>query len=254
MNEMSEIAEPSQAPEVGLFEEALPGSLFERLVRAVRSIGGERLKRNYTTTFWLPIGAEPSNVAEEAALALLPLAQPAPECIGMEWWLGRLGHGEKLRFHFDRDMTLRKKTGEFVHPLRASVLYLNSFPLSPTVILDQVPSPDGKSRIPQKPKFRKSLDAVSNRYVVFPGNHRHGVIPGSGRSESASAKEDGSAAFELRLTLLVNFWDRRPLPPICFDYDGTIYSRLKDEDVFRPKSPDADEADAVVRGGRSSHG
>ena len=33
-----------------------------------------------------------------------------------------------------------------------------------------------------------------------------------------------------RLTLLINYWDRRPLPPVCRDYDGTVYKALQEED------------------------
>ena len=36
---------------------------------------------------------------------------------------------------------------------------------------------------------------------------------------------------ELRLTLLVNYWDRRPAPPNCRDYDGTIYPSIQDQGV-----------------------
>ena len=32
---------------------------------------------------------------------------------------------------------------------------------------------------------------------------------------------------ELRLSLLVNYWDRRPIPPNCRDYDGTVYKALQ---------------------------
>ncbi|MGI9264869.1 MAG: hypothetical protein ACR2QU_08060 [Gammaproteobacteria bacterium] len=229
---MTEQAALQQGADIRVFEEALPGSLFERLVRAVRAIGGERLKRNYTTTFWLPMGAEPTNVAEEAAIELSRLVGPTSEVSGLEWWLGRLGQGERLRLHFDRDMTLRKKTGEFVHPVFASVFYLNSFPASPTVILGQTPSPDGKTRVPEKPKFRKSVEAVSNRYVVFPGNLRHGVLPDSGSADGLHSAADDNSIPELRLTLLLNYWAQRPLPPICFDYDGSIYGGLQSADVY----------------------
>ena len=219
----AEPATSGEIPGVRLFEEALPGSRFERLARAVRSIGRRRIKRNYTTTFWYPREAEPTNVAEDCIVRLAQLAAPGPDWIGAEWWLGRLRYGERLRFHFDRDMTLRKQTGNFVHPLQASALYLNAFPSSPTVILDQVPSPDGKSRIPEKPTRRENIEPVPNRYMVFPGNLRHGVIP---KGDSPDRSEPPSE--ELRLSFLVNFWGRRPLPPLCFDYDGSIYPELRD--------------------------
>ncbi|MBW2422298.1 MAG: hypothetical protein JRH19_27450 [Deltaproteobacteria bacterium] len=227
---MVERGDSRRIPDLRLFEGALREELFGRLVRAVRTLGDEQLRRNYTTTFWLPLEQDPTNVAEEAVLELLELVDPAPHCIGVEWWLGRLARGEKLRFHFDRDMTIRKKTGQYVHPLHGSVLYLNAFPSSPTVILDQVPSPDGKSRIPEKSQSRVAFEAVPNHYVVFPGNRRHGVIPASSRSKRAKpadVAEEESEASERRLTLLVNYWERRPLPPICFDYDGTIYADLR---------------------------
>ncbi|MCA9218535.1 MAG: hypothetical protein KDB27_35950 [Planctomycetales bacterium] len=229
---MAEQAQSTQDVEICVFEEAVPSALFERLTRAVRVVGRERMTGNgsYTTNFWFPRGAVPTNVVEETITELLRLVSPSPQCIGTEWWLGRLGYGKELRFHFDRDLALKRKTGESVHPLLASVLYLNDFPSSPTVILDQVIGPDGKSRVPEKAEFAKSIDAVANRYVVFPGTLRHGVIPNWGRSEQASSPERDRKSSELRLTLLVNYWHRRPLPPICSDYDGTIYAPLRDKD------------------------
>ena len=221
---MSSNEETPQVPDFRQLEEVLPGSLFERLVRAVRSVGDERLEKNYTTTFWYPIGAEPTNVAEESIVELCRLVNPPASCSGVEWWLGRLGFGEKLRYHFDRDMTVKKQTGNFVHPLYASILYLNSFPSSPTVILNQVPTSDGKSRNPPKPTARESVNAVSNRYIVYPGNLRHGVIPDKTAQTAPTS--------ERRLTLLVNYWVKRPLPPICFDYNGKIYGRLQEASVF----------------------
>ncbi len=217
-----------RVPGIRLFEEALPGSLFERLARAIRSTGVERLKKNYTTTFWFPRDGTPTNVAEECIVELLRLVEPGDECVGMEWWLGRLRHGKKLRFHFDRDMTVEKETGRYVHPLHASALYLNDFPSSPMVILNQVPGPDSKSRVPEKPKFKETVQAVSNRYVVFPGNLRHGVVPDSNASTRADRNGNENSSSELRLSFLVNYWHRRPLPPVCTDYDGTVYASLRD--------------------------
>ncbi len=227
---MSESAESSQIAEIGLVENALPGPLFDRLVDAVRALGSERMKNNgsYTTTFWFPRGVEPTNVAEEAIIELMPQVGPGPECIGTEWWLGRLGYGKELRFHFDRDLALKRKTGQSIHPLFSSVLYLNDFPFSPTVIVDQVLAPDGKTKIPEEPEFGKSIEAVANHYVVFPGNLRHGVVPDPETLKRDRKHEQRRKSDELRLTLLVNYWHRRPLAPICCDYDGTIYASLRD--------------------------
>lgn len=216
---------------INLFEDALPAALFRRLGRAVRAVGTERMEDmgTYSTTFWLPVGTKPANVVEESVSLLFTLVQPGPECIGMEWWLGRLKRGESLPFHTDRDRSLRKETGQIVHPLWSSILYLNRFPSSPTIVLDQVLSPDGKSWIPPKAECGQTLDAIPNHYVVFRGDLRHGVpAQGNGQPENGQAAE-AKRTDELRLTLLVNYWDRRPAPPNCRDYDGTIYPALQGE-------------------------
>ena len=212
-----------------LCENALPTPLFRRLVRAVHAVGRERLKQNgsYTTTFWFPLGAKPANVAEEAIVKLCPLVRPGSKCVGMEWWLGRLEPGAALSFHFDRDLSLEKQTGETVHPLWSSILYLNRFTSSPTVILDQVLGPDGKSLVPPEAEFGKAIDAVPNEYVAFRGNLRHGVVANGARRKPGDRSRKRKKSPKLRLTLLVNYWDRRPTPPICRDYDGTIYSVLQ---------------------------
>ena len=208
--------------EIRIFEEALSGSLFERIARAVRRVGDERLKRNYNTTFWFPLGAKPGNIAEETVVALTKLARPPDDCVGTEWWLGRLGYGEKLPLHFDRDLTRSRKHGVHEYPVFGSILYLNDFPSSPTMVLGQVPGPDPRIKVPKKPQFREAIGAVSNRYAVFPGNLRHGVTP-----DAESVAKSASSKSEMRLSLLVNFWRRRPMPPICRDYDGSIYPRLQ---------------------------
>jgi len=222
---------------INLFKNALPSLLFRQLVHAVHAVGTERMKNmgSYDTTFWFPIGAKPTNVVEECIGKLYALVRPDPKCIGMEWWLGRLKYGESLPFHTDRDRSLRKQTGQIVHPLWSSILYLNRFSSSPTVVLDQVLSPDGKSWIPPEATSGKSLDAIPNHYVAFRGDLRHGVVAnGATKQPPVRFKKSGESP-ELRLTLLVNFWDRRPAAPNCRDYDGTVYRAISDE-VFRSRA------------------
>src|SRR5213593_3486633 len=214
---------------INLVKDALPRPRFRRLVRAVRAVGTEGMEGmgSYSTTFWVSLDAKPTNIVEECVSQLFIFVQPGPLCIGMEWSLGRLKYGESLRFHTDRDRSLRKQTGQIVHPLWSSILYLNRFPSSPTVVLDQVLSPDGKSWIPPQAKSARTFDAIPNQYVVFRGDLRHGVVA-NGASDTADrhSSERGDAS-GLRLTLLINYWDRRPVPPNCRDYDGTIYSSLQ---------------------------
>jgi hypothetical protein len=222
---------------IHLFEDALPRPLFRRLVSVVQAVGTERMENmgSYNTTFWVPLSAKPTNVVEECVKKLWALVQPGPTCIGMEWWLGRLKYGESLAFHTDRDRSLRHETGQIVHPLWSSILYLNRFPSSPTIVLDQVLSPDGKSWIPPEVKSCTSLEAVPNHYAVFRGDLRHGVVPNGADSKDGSKKTH--EASDIRLTLLVNYWDRRPAPPNCRDYDGSIYPAILTEALSMAAKP-----------------
>jgi len=214
---------------INLFEDALPKPLFQRLARAVRAVGTEGMEGmgSYNTTFWFPRDAKPANIVEECVSKLCTLVRPGPRCIGLEWWLGRLKHGESLPFHTDRDRSLRKQTGQIVHPLWSSILYLNRFPSSPTLVYDQVLSPDGKSWVPPEPKFGRTLDAVPNHYATFRGDLRHGVVANGAEQKLPGRSRKTEKSAELRLTLLVNYWDRRPMPPNCRDYDGTVYQALQ---------------------------
>jgi hypothetical protein len=214
---------------INLFKDALPNPLFRLVAGAVQAVGTERMENmgSYNTTFWFPLGAKPTNIAEECVSKLCTLVRPGPKCVGMEWWLGRLKYGESLPFHTDRDRSLRKQTGQIVHPLWSSILYLNRFPSTPTIVLDQVLGPDGKSWVPPEAKSGTSLDAVPNEYAVFRGDLRHGVVANGAPKKPRGRSRKTEKSPELRLTLLVNYWDRRPMPPNCRDYDGTVYQALQ---------------------------
>jgi len=193
----------SRLAEIRLYDEVLSAPLFSQLRQAVLAIGDEKPdgKDTYSKTFWFSRGSSPT------------------KCQGMEWWIGRLKRGKKLAFHFDRDLSLSRKTGQSVFPMLSSVFYLNQFDSSPTVLLDQVPGEDGTSKIPEKARLSTSVMAIPNQYLVFPGKLRHGVIPDV-------SKIDRDNPNEYRLTLLVNYWERRPSAPICCDYDGSVYKSL----------------------------
>ena len=213
--------------EIAVHRDALPILLFRRLLQAVQEIGTERLNESYTTNFWFPLGARPRNLVEESIDRLWVLARPGPRCIGMEWWLGRLHYGQSLALHFDRDMALEQQTGQVVHPLWSSILYLNRYPSSPTVILDQVLDRGRGSLVPAVARNGKSVYPFPNQYVVYRGDLRHGVMTDRAAPKSAGHSPNAAQRSEMRLTLLVNYWDRRPLPPVCRDYDGTVYGALQ---------------------------
>jgi len=214
--------------DVRLFEDVLLDTQFNQFRQAVLTFADKELKDkdSYASTFWYPRGKPASNLVEECITEFYKLVKPPAECIGTEWWFGRLGFGKKLRYHFDRDLALSRESGGEIFPIFGSVFYLNDYPSSPTVILDQVPGSDGKSLVPEQAKVSVSVHANSNHYVRFPGNLYHGVIPD--KSILERERKSGKQPSEPRLTLLVNYWHKRPSPPVCNDYDGSVYQALNE--------------------------
>lgn len=206
---------------VSVFDNVLPASIFEALRTAVYQaiFGRSKGLRHYRTTFWHDNTHPPGNIVEACAALLLPTVQPPRDCIGIEWWLGCLAPGKSLTFHFDRDLVLFDKMHEIVHPLLSSILYFNHFASSPTVILDQVWC-DGGGFEPPLATRRWEVEPVPNRYALFTGNLRHGV------TAHRTGWREKSAGREPRLSLVINYWHRRPLGPICREYDGSIYPEL----------------------------
>jgi hypothetical protein len=213
--------------EIAVHRDALPIPIFRRLLHAVQEIGTERLNESYTTNFWFRLDARPCNLVEEIIPQLCVLARPGPRCIGVEWWLGRLRYGQSLALHFDRDMALEQQTGQVVHPLWSSILYLNRYPSSPTVILDQVLDRDRGSLLPPVARNGKAIYPLPNQYVVYRGDLHHGVVASRAPRQLHGRSRKAVSPSEMRLTLLVNYWDRRPLPPVCRDYDGAVYGALR---------------------------
>ena len=81
--------------------------------------------------------------------------------------------------------------------------------------------------MPPEPTFVKTLDAIPNHYAVFRGDLRHGVVANEAEQQPPGLSRNTEKSPELRMTLLVNYWDRRPMPPNCRDYDGTVYNALQ---------------------------
>ena len=177
-----------------MIDAALPDPLVRRARAAVARLRGERFRESYFTTFWLPRGAPPGNVLEEAALRLARHARV--KCAGLEWWIGRTYTTRvPIEFHYDEDVKGRRRR----HPLVSSVFFFNSVRGGQLAITDATPG-----RAPQK------LEAVKprrNRYALFAGNLLHGVLDRNGRTPRRALPGPRG---RLRVTLVVNYWDRRP--------------------------------------------
>jgi len=185
-------------------DRALDDALVRRVRRAIRRLGTERLRESYFTTFWLGRGELAANAVEEAVLALWRLAAPGPRCAGAEWWIGRSYTTDvPVGFHFDQDVRAARGLR---HPRLSSVFFLNRVRGGHLAVTDQRAGPGGKPR----PAAAGALQAVAprrNRYAVFDGRLFHGVLDARGR---APGRKLPGPRGRLRITLVVNFWDRRP--------------------------------------------
>jgi len=181
---------------VRVIEAALPLPLVRRAREAIVRLGSERLRQSYFTTFWLPRGSVPAHAVEEAVIALWRLAG-ARRCDGAEWWLGRAYTTDiPVEFHFDEDVKGRRRR----HPRLSSVFFFNSVRGGQLAVTDQVPTSQAAMRL-------ETVAPRRNRYAIFAGNLLHGVLDARGRTPG---KRVHGARGRLRLTLVVNYWDRRP--------------------------------------------
>ena len=179
-----------------VIEAALPLPLVRRAREAIVGLGSERLRQSYFTTFWLPRGSVPAHAVEEAVIALWRLAG-ARRCDGAEGWLGRAYTTDiPVEFHFDEDVKGRRRR----HPRLSSVYFFNSVRGGQLAVTDQVPMRQAAMRL-------ETVAPRRNRYAIFAGNLLHGVLDARGRTPR---KRVHGARGRLRLTLVVNYWDRRP--------------------------------------------
>lgn len=193
-----------QYPE--LIEGALPEPLFRRLARRVGALGTERLRTTYQTTFWYDF-SEPTNVVEEAILALRPRAVKHLNIVGVEWWLSRMYATDvRVDFHQDRDEKLALRTGKLVHPRISSVLFLNRVRGGALVITRELPDPANPSMAPRKLDDLTLVAPRPNRFVLFNGTLTHGVLDANNQIPDRKL----SGRTRQRRTIALNWWSRRP--------------------------------------------
>ena len=195
-----------------VIDAALPDALVRRARAAITRLGRERLRSSYFTTFWLPREVAPAHALEEAVLALWKLARPRG-CAGAEWWIGR-SHTTRipLEFHFDQDVKGRQRR----HPRLSSVFFFSPVRGGQLAVTDQVPRRGAATRL-------ETIAPRRNRYAVFAGNLLHGVLDARGRTPGP--RFPGPAG-RLRVTLVVNYWERRPTDVPIWSESG-IYRPLR---------------------------
>ncbi|MET0402291.1 MAG: hypothetical protein ABW123_07795 [Cystobacter sp.] len=196
---------PAPAPLVFLNDTALPAAHFQRLWKRVRALGTERLRQTYQTTFWFELG-EPSNVIEEAILALRPRVPARRGVAGVEWWLSRMYTTDvQVDFHQDRDEKLALKGGPLVHPLYTSLLFMNRVRGGALAVTRAPPCEDNPSLAPDTDAFDLVMPRP-NRFTCFKGDLTHGVL--DARNQIPDGKLPGTS--RLRVTLVMNWWRQRP--------------------------------------------
>lgn len=231
--------------------EALPTELYKRLCNVLAPDSRYWNESDYAHrgyySYFIDIDRDqpPTNLIEDVIVNhLLPRAEhvlksAGDDCkiVGAEWWphtrplQANLGH----QMHFDTDEALLAQEGNITHPILSSVLYLtgndiseninkNSNPAGATIVMDQTPDSTQVAETAWKSVPR------DNRFIVFPGNKLHGVLPCPGDvddetvadivamdtetlewDDESSAKQQANKNEEPvkhRLTFMVGFWTR----------------------------------------------
>jgi hypothetical protein len=204
-----------------LHEEALPPPLFARLRRRLFSLGEERLRASYQTTFWHPFAEPPDDVVAEAALALKVLLPRQAGLRGVEWWLSRMRTSNvQVDFHQDRDERLMRATGKMVHPTYSSLLFLNRCRGGLLAVTDALPNEANRAMAPDRGDF----DLVAprpNRFAVFRGHLTHGVLDSANQIPGVRRPREA----RLRWAIAINFWDHRPTETPTFG-ESSHYRKL----------------------------
>lgn len=195
-------------PLVTLVDDVLPARAYAALARDIRALGTERLVAGYQTTFWYELGTPPSTRLEHAVATLgqhLPRAL-ARRARGVEWWLSRMRTSNvKVDFHRDRDNARFDQTGEEVHPLLGSVLYLGRCRGGLLAVTERDPNPDNPAMAPDELDF-DLVEPRPNRYALFAGHLTHGVLDATNQVPGRRLPREP----RLRLAIAVNYWAERP--------------------------------------------
>ena len=214
---------------VEVVDEALPPALFRRLRRSILALGTEGLRRTYQTTFWYALDASPT-AAPELAIQVLSDRFRRRGASGVEWWLSRMWtHDVRVDFHRDRDERLALGGGPDRHPRVSSVLFLNRVQGGALAVTAQAPD----SRHPALVPLPLEADLVAprpNRLALFDGRLTHGVLDARNTVPGARLRQHG----ELRLTLVMNGWARRPHAVPTFEEAG-LYAALALRPARRPR-------------------
>ncbi|GMH83757.1 hypothetical protein TrST_g4906 [Triparma strigata] len=130
---------------------------------------------------------------------------------GAEWWIQARSGKEGIGFHYDKDEAYASNYMTMSFPIISTITYLTDAG-APTLILNQT-SLDGSQEFPEVPHEGFLSYPKANRHVLFRGDLNHGV------SKTLSLDEDQPNS---RVTLLVNWWTKKPMEPNCMVFTDEI--------------------------------
>jgi hypothetical protein len=196
------------------------------LRRGIAALGTEGIRRTYQTTFWFPLGAAPAAVPELAVQALAGRFREHG-ARGVEWWLSRMWtHDVRVDFHRDRDERLALSGGPDRHPRVSSVLFVNRVKGGALAVTAQRPEPANPAMVPL-PLEADLVGPQPNRLAMFDGRLTHGVLDAQNAVPTSRLRWRG----ELRVTLVMNGWARRPTDVPTYE-EARVYAAL----ALRPGS------------------
>jgi hypothetical protein len=105
--------------------------------------------------------------------------------------------------HLDCDEKLKKKTGEYEHPLLSCVTYLNDAPNSPTIITKVDLECYKYKEFEEQTEIVLSLP-VRNKQITFDGHFFHGSTTLSEVDADANRSDD-------RYIIAINLWNKKPV-------------------------------------------
>ena len=171
------------------------------------SAGGGNYVDNKGTTWWQP-KSEPRRFSIEQMIEIIgkmdfPEGMPR-NILGAEYWIQERRGDEDGGFHYDKDESAASNKQRMIFPSLSTITYLTDGG-APTMVLNQTTNQFGNTEVPAVPTEGWLSFPETGKHLWFRGTAQHGV-PGS----LCQHKCD-----EMRLVLLINWWDHAPEPPNC---------------------------------------
>ena len=183
------------------------------------------------TTFWLGKDDEPQSFIEYIVKNISIQDHPngfPKNYSGIEWWSQVRDTKENISFHYDKDEGTASLYQKHIHPIRTTITYLTNVG-GPTAIFSDENYNNGYLSFPRV-----------NKHIVADGHLFHGVI---GPLNKIKPTKDSK-----RITLVVNYYVKRPIEPNCISvpHDKLSLLPLMDEHI-QLQGPVSKEESKIIK-------